>query len=316
VAAVKTLLAVSAIAAFLLSAPAKAADLPGYEAPPAPVAVPSWAGFYAGLNAGYRWKDNSQVIVVSSFIPGSQTPFSPDYGTYTGNQSAAGATGANSIHTGGFIGGVQFGYNFEVKNRNVFGVEADFQGVAGGSRRGSSSSVTPLLGAFRTTNPLIFNEYDPGELFATSLYSEKRTDYLGTIRGRLGWLATPSLLIYGTGGLAYGGVSSSTSVIQTNNDLAFAGGGPGLVGLSQSLGSYSRTLIGWTAGGGSEWIFLPNWSAKLEYLYYDLESVDYVLSQLVTACGLGPPVQAIVAPHASTRFDGQIVRIGLNYHFN
>jgi outer membrane immunogenic protein len=39
----------------------------------------------------------------------------------------------------------------------------------------------------------------------TNMTVTKEIDYLGTVRGRLGWLVNPTLLVYGTGGLAYGG---------------------------------------------------------------------------------------------------------------
>jgi outer membrane immunogenic protein len=315
----RTVSVVGGIAAILISASAMAADLPLQKPLPTPVAARGWTGFYVGLNAGYTWTDNGQVNVLSSFVPGSQNPFFPRFGTYTGEQSAFGASGTNLIPNAGFIGGAQLGYNFALNNHYVFGVEADFQGIGGRHHDGSSSSVIPLLGTFETYLGLTPG-YAPGEIFATSLNSDKRTDYFGTIRGRLGWLSTPALLLYGTGGLAYGHVSSSTSIVQTNNDLSFAGGNQALAlyALSQSSGNYSRTLIGWAAGGGGEWIFLPNWSAKLEYLYYDLGSVDYALGPVVTTGGsaFGTPIQAIISPHASTRFDGHIVRVGLNYRFN
>ena len=80
------------------------------------------------------------------------------------------------------------------------------------------------------------------------------------MRGRFGYLLMPTLLIYGDGGLAYGGVNVSTSIFQANLPFtpAFA-----------SFGNLSGTEVGWTAGGGVEWMFLPNWSVKAEYLYYD-----------------------------------------------
>ena len=48
----------------------------------------------------------------------------------------------------------------------------------------------------------------------TNLSVTKELDYFGTVRGRLGWLAYPSLLVYGTGGLAYGGVKSSLTLLR------------------------------------------------------------------------------------------------------
>ena len=60
----------------------------------------------------------------------------------------------------------------------------------------------------------------------------------------------------------------------------------------------SDTRTGWTAGGGVEWAFLPNWSAKVEYLYTDLEN---------------DKSWGWVAPQR-TKF--HTVRAGVNYHFN
>jgi outer membrane immunogenic protein len=76
---------------------------------------------------------------------------------------------------------------------------------------------------------------------------------------------------------------------------------------------YNDARIGWTAGGGLEWMFAPNWSAKVEYLYYDLgtASAANVLSAAVPAGSLlyGAFYKT------STHFNGQVVRAGLNYHF-
>ena len=51
-----------------------------------------------------------------------------------------------------------------------------------------------------------------------------------------------------------------------------------------------------------------------EYLYYDLGRVTFSMSPLVNSYA-GIPV-TVGAPVASTRFNGNIVRAGLNYHFN
>ena len=64
-------------------------------------------------------------------------------------------------------------------------------------------------------------------------------------------------------------------------------------------------------------MFWPNWSAKVEYLYYDLGSVAYTLSPLATVASLpGPTVFTVAASRATTSFNGNIIRAGLNYHFN
>ncbi len=137
-----------------------------------------------------------------------------------------------------------------------------------------------------------------------------RLDYLGTVRGRLGVLVTPTFLLYGTGGLAYGGVQSNTSINFTNT----GGAVPGF-----ASGSFSDTRTGWTAGAGFEWMFFPNWSAKLEGLYYDLGSATYGTGGY--AVNVGPtafPGSGIAAIATSTTasFKGGIARVGLNYQFH
>ena len=77
----------------------------------------------------------------------------------------------------------------------------------------------------------------------------RSVDWFGTVRGRAGVsMLNAQLLLYGTGGFAYG-------------DLRLNYGW---------LGSQARTGTGWTAGGGLEYAFLPNWSAKVEYLYTNI----------------------------------------------
>ena len=98
--------------------------------------------------------------------------------------------------------------------------------------------------------------------------------WIGTVRGRLGYLVTPELLLYGTGGLAYGAYNFNirrtqldSVVFPTNN-----GACPGVPGYSCNgltpiivgLGSVSSssTLVGYSVGGGAEWMLFPNWSLK------------------------------------------------------
>ena len=65
-------------------------------------------------------------------------------------------------------------------------------------------------------------------------------------------------------------------------------------------------------------MFSQHWSAKVEYLYYDLGNVTFGNGNLVTGAGTfttaGGP--AIVASQSSTRFNGNIIRVGLNYQFH
>jgi outer membrane immunogenic protein len=280
---------------------AVAADLP-VKAPPPVAPVMTWTGFYVGLNAGGAWDDDRSVNTVGVPVAGFADGVGP--GSYV-VKSAAGATGTvPDGNNGRFIGGGQIGYNWQF-GQGVAGFEADIDGLAQQSRTGTLGTTIgpfPFAGA-----PEVIN---------SQITSTRSLDYLGTIRGRLGYLATPSLLLYGTGGGAYGGVSASTSIAQSNNDCVFFPGDCLAINAA-SFGSASTTRFGWTVGAGGEWMFAPNWSAKAEYLYYDLGSISYN-SQLATtngtfAAAAGP---AVVNVQSTAKFDGSIVRVGINYHFS
>lgn len=76
--------------------------------------------------------------------------------------------------------------------------------------------------------------------------------------------------------------------------------------VSSTRGRYDKTRFGWTVGGGLEWMFAANWSAKAEYLCYNLGKARYVQAAALA----GTPQQT-----TRVKFDGHIVRVGLNYHF-
>jgi outer membrane immunogenic protein len=284
----------------LLAVPAMAADLaPIYKAP-APVCV--WCGFYVGLNAGGTWSNDDSVNLKSAlaqdFDPG------PDS---IGAASAAGASGKVPGEGGArFVGGGQIGYNWQISSAWLGGIETDLQGVVGnGSGNGTlntSASVTDF--------------FDNPDTFTTTIRTTKQLDYFGTLRGRFGYLFGPTFLAYGTGGLAYGGVKASTSIGQSNNDCSFAPGDC-LQPTASAAGAISQTRIGWTAGAGLEWLFATRWSAKVEYLYYDLGSVTFANTPLVTGIGTltGAGGPAIVNSTTTADFKGNIVRVGVNYHW-
>jgi len=122
----------------------------------------------------------------------------------------------------------------------------------------------------------------------------------------------PPIPLYGTGGLAYGKVnlSNNINVAQTC--------GPGCTFLvpPSSFGSASETRVGWTLGAGLEWMFAPHWTVKAEYLYYDLGEVT-ANSTIVGLNALGVPGALFMSSsvQATTRFNGNITRAGVNYKF-
>jgi len=294
----KTLTSAAALALALSVGSAFAADLPSYKSPPPPP-PPMWTGFYIGVNAGGTFGGSKSVNVAS--FPGPCTAAVPACAAVPNSSVVMAALATFTLPVGGnggFIGGGQIGYNWQFGANFVAGVEADIQGVAGARGAGlfASAAAWPPFPGFPFTQ------------FATS---SRSLDYLGTVRGRLGFLLTPALLVYGTGGLAYGGVTASTSITQAN-----PASGAAIVQPWFGTGAFSDTRVGWTAGGGLEYLFWQKWSAKVEYLYYDLGNVTFNVSPLVVVVTATGANGGSAFPQARTRFNGHIVRAGLNYHFN
>jgi outer membrane immunogenic protein len=311
--------------ALALTGAAFAADL----APPpvylSPQPVMTWTGFYAGLNAGYTFGGSNSVDVETASqlrtggigvdLGRSDEDRKDGREIKTPTQSiadavAASATDVLSLHNSGFIGGGQVGYNLQFANSWLIGIEADIQGT-GARSSASAIGIVPIAGrnlSEQKNSPEIDrNRLPPSTAQAQSNISvNNAVDYLGTVRGRLGYLVTPTLLIYGDGGFAYGGVHEGVDIASTFP--------PSGLGLSPAFGSFTNTRPGWTAGGGLEWLFSPNWSVKAEYLYYDLGRVTFGVGGMTLATAGATFFTDL--PVASTRFNGHIVRVGLNYHFN
>jgi outer membrane immunogenic protein len=255
----------------LLASPVMAADMPVKTSLPPPVApVYSWTGLYFGLNAGWLGVDNSMV---NQATPGT------DPGVDVQDLAALSTGGVSVGNKSGFIGGAEIGYNYQINNW-VAGIEADIQGISG---QAVNDSLTSASGSLTST-----------------LTGSMDTRWLGTLRGRLGFVPTPTVLVYGTGGLAYSEVAATTSLSQSDTATGFSGSGTGGAGFAQ-------LVTGWTAGGGVEWMFAQNWSTKLEYLHYDLGTPSFNWVATDNASGVVYQTEA-----TSVHNQGNIVRVGLN----
>lgn len=303
-------IALSVVSMAVMTTSVVAADLPSRKEPVlTPPSPPMWTGFHVGINVGGTWANN-QNINVTTWNTSSQV------GSEGDRESALFLTGAVPTSAAAvFIGGGQIGYDWQLAYGGygfVTGVEADIQGIAGSGGNGQRLFPTEYINS--CNKGVCFDDDTINNQSATASLS-----YIGTVRGRLGFLATPTLMIYGTGGLAYGGVNMSLLNFQSTNFNFSIGGGPKqtiFAGVIAGYQSYSNTQVGWTAGGGAEWMFMPNWSAKVEYLYYDLgnSSANTVNILYPAQTKLSSEVQNVSS--FSTRFNGNIVRTGVNYHFN
>jgi outer membrane immunogenic protein len=178
----------------------------------------------------------------------------------------------------GFLGGLQLGYNFNW-GPVLLGVETDAQ--YSGLNDSSSHTATTSSGPFVTPTTT----------------AQQSMDFFGTLRGRVGFTPFGSTLIYGTGGLAYGHVGVSSSVEST----------PCTAGFCNSRNT-DDVHVGWTGGGGIEMAVAPQLSLKVEYLYYDLGTINQSYSDFAGRFG-----GTSVTTH--TAFNGNVLRLGVNYHF-
>ena len=144
------------------------------KAPPPPPPAWSWTGFYVGGNIGgvvERAAGTSDFVDTSSGPPNNVNPQS------------------NSFSDPAAIGGVQAGYDWQINQRNVLGVEVDWDWTNEGY---SFCRQTNVLGLPCSDNDFGF------ELISSN------THWLATARARFGFLATYRLSLYGTGGAAWG----------------------------------------------------------------------------------------------------------------
>ncbi len=161
---------------------------------------------------------------------------------FNASASVFGLSAGESVTGSGIVGGVQLGYNKQF-GMMVIGVETDFDG----------SSMSNSTGGTETKLP-----------------------WFGTARARFGVLIVPSLLAYGTGGVAYGHAEVS----------------------GQNF-SFTTPGVGWTAGAGLQYALTPQWSISAEYLHIDLDG---------PALGVGPL-------NITTKATTDLGRATLNYKF-
>lgn len=213
-----------------------------YAASP-PTSVYSWAGFYVGGDIGYGW--GSRTV---NFSPNDLNVFAVSCGGGFGGTCPP----PTSFDVNGALGGLQAGYNWQFNQNWLLGVETDFNWSQIKGTGTDSFLISP--GLF------------PGP---SSFVASQNIEWFGTVRGRLGFLPTTNLLVYGTGGFAYGRVHENVTLnAQPGANATFAGFSFDCVsGPNCFLGNSSRMATGWTAGGGFEYALSKNISVKGEYLY-------------------------------------------------
>lgn len=228
----------------------------------------AWTGFYAGIHGGYHWGASGGSLTL---LPDAPAWGSPDYAQFQRSYDS-GPDGA--------LGGAQLGFNWR-SGTFIVGFEADISHLNADGRATYAADVT-----------------DGGSTLPFIAESRQEMDWFGTLRARIGItpFAEQRVLVYFTGGLAYGRV-------ETDHSLEVAGFNAGYGGSS------SGWELGGTVGGGLEWAMGGGWTLKAEYLYYDLGDRDV----RGRAFNLTPAPAPEFGTNMHYDLNGHIARVGVNY---
>ena len=240
---------------------------PVYKAPPAPVvAGVNWTGFYVGATAGATLARVEEVPVTPGLDPAVP-------------------------HVRGLLAGGEAGFNYQFGSF-VVGIEGNFD-------------WTNAAGAVTCPNAFFFT-------------CNAKLNDIGMVTGRLGYAVDRSLFYI------KGGYATAETVLDDrynpDSQAILFNLGPGIPNLAPVpcpgpafLATFGASRIsgcpvdhgkgrldGWTIGGGFEFALTPNWSAKAEYMFYDL-------SGNITQPAAGPEKVEVT---------GSLVRLGVNYRFS
>lgn len=253
-----------------------------------------WTGTYIGVNAGYWWSQNNKVKTEASIL--SMSGIDPVGASNIANALTIVGTNHLNNNPNGFIGGAQLGYNYQI-NYYSLGLELSLAGLSQSNDNNQINKSVALV--------------DFPESYQATFKVSNKINYLAALRARIGFIATPSILIYGTGGLGYADINYKQSI--TANETLSAFTYPTVYGSSSHNGGHT----GWTLGAGAEWMFMPQWSAKIEYNYYSFgnKNSHYTLTQVNNLEIPSVDWASVNVNSSSTQFNINTIEVGLNYHF-
>jgi outer membrane immunogenic protein len=268
----KILLASVAVSALTISHSGNAADLaPASKAPPLPVF--SWTGCFAGVQTGWGWARHKV----------DQTQFN----TFTGEVDRSASSG--HIDSSGAVFGGQLGCDYQFAGSSwVVGVQGTFLG-------------TDLNRLAQDPHNGVSQTGGPGAITFAGGSIGVRTRSLASVTGRLGWAGwSPQTMVYVRGGGAW-----TDTQLDMRSSAIFLGGFGFAVPPNAPV--FDTKYTGWTVGGGFEWMVAANWSAFIEYNYYDFKSKS-ILNQV-----FGPP--NIFGSTLDLGLNISTVTVGVNYRF-
>jgi outer membrane immunogenic protein len=250
---------------------ALAADLPSRgnpPTPPAPVSAPfTWTGAYFGLNGGYGVGRATGSYGISSTTLEQLPPIIPTLD----------AAGSRTLTLRGGLVGIGAGYNWQTGNAFVFGVEGD---IRWSGLNGSivNAGIVPVAGG------------------PYSITQNFKADWMGSVRGRIGFTPVDRLLVFAAGGPAVAHIGYSSAFTDSFNE--------------NETVSIRSDRPGWTVGGGLEYALATNWSAKAEYLHSEFSAANATGSATLTDGTIA------TAAHSTGILKVDEMRVGINYRFD
>jgi outer membrane immunogenic protein len=242
----------------------------------APIVVTDWTGFYLGGAIGGRWSDDSWTTTCQS------TGF---FATCNNFPDRFVTNNPQKFNSSAFRGSIYGGYNWQVSSW-VVGVEGDF-GWADNKKTnaGIPGLESPtVVGAPGLDTSTVKQTWDAG------------------LRGRVGVLVAPTVLLYGTGGVAFAHIE-----VSSHCGTVFPVGWCGLAANIGRTDTTSTDRAGWTLGGGGEVMFGQNWLLRGEYRYADFGRFSFQQ--------LAGPTSNIDAFNATIRYRTHTALVGLAYKF-
>jgi|SRR5665213_1890638 len=280
----------SSEAAAALEAPAPRPVMAAQASMPvkAPViaAASPWAGAYVGLALGMQANDVIGNVTDPQSLARCGSP--------GGGGLANGCVFNVPLDSVAFKISPYVGYNFQFAPRWLAGVEADF-GWAN-----AKNQVLGMTGA--GANTVSGSGLD-------SFSAETKWD--ASIRGRLGFLATPTTLVYATGGAAWIHLETTSTCDTTPPDGQCAPLNP----FKPAVINDSTTKAGWTVGGGLEAAVYNNWVLRGEYRFSDYGHISNTDTRTITGAIPGFPNGLSIATTNDLRLRTHSAMFGLAYKF-
>ena len=236
--------------------------------------VSTWTGFYFGVDVGYGWARPS----ISDF---DLNQSNPDVNLEEG-------LSFHAPKLRGAVFGGHAGFNWQWSQRGVVGLEIDYS--AADIKSTQQAAMVNIAGS------------------ASTRTLTAKLDGLASARARVGFLVGPELLLYGTGGAAWGHTKFTDTLVQNP-----AGTPDDITGLK--VGRASANHFGWVVGAGAEWkLWDTGMMLRVEYLHYDFGSASLAFDNAFSNEG-GDLSKSRSFNIPLDRLTTDVVRGGVSYKF-